>query len=428
MLLLNGLRRCVPVGTRLLISSVAIGTTAMTSANQPIRAVEWREKWNQLSLEKQSERKDLAEQLAGSDLLGDRIYHLQTYKNCFVASDAVRFLIEKGFAASRQEATEKLQELVESNLIHHVTHDNTFSNNKLFFRLTSEDLGPSIFTIAGEKKNLILRATISGLGLFRMSTQRGSVVTVEHSSRKLMSFVNDIATAPQTVISINETMSVQDSKCATGCGVIVSSEEARTKLQLTFEDADAKDRFIEAVVSCGGQFQEDISDLVKNATSLYDFVTWYKECVYSFYIYYSWNGGLRNIQMHIVWVNVNDGFEVIAFPSNQFRQETKDNEAILAHARSYGAEFPVMSKVSVNGSNTHPIFMYLKRHLSGSFGSFIKWNYTKFVCDSKGCPVKRFGPNDAPDLMEPVIRELLGLPGEDTTQATTSSSQPQSRL
>eukprot|EP00055_Hartaetosiga_balthica_P006288 m.19494 g.19494 ORF g.19494 m.19494 type:complete len:97 (+) comp5126_c0_seq1:1457-1747(+) len=69
-----------------------------------------------------------------------------------------------------------------------------------------------------------------------------------------------------------------------------------------------------------------------------------------------------------------------------------------------------MEKVWVNGSAAHPIFKFLKSRLSGSFGNFIKWNYTKFLCDRDGVPVKRFAPKDEPLSMEPLIRELLGLP------------------
>lgn len=30
--------------------------------------------------------------------------------------------------------------------------------------------------------------------------------------------------------------------------------------------------------------------------------------------------------------------------------------------------------------------------------SFIKWNFTKFVIDKNGQPVKRFGPNEEPNV------------------------------
>eukprot|EP00056_Hartaetosiga_gracilis_P010914 m.163179 g.163179 ORF g.163179 m.163179 type:complete len:81 (-) comp13413_c0_seq1:161-403(-) len=79
-----------------------------------------------------------------------------------------------------------------------------------------------------------------------------------------------------------------------------------------------------------------------------------------------------------------------------------------------------MDKVFVNGSNAHPLFKFLKSRLSGSFGAFIKWNYTKFVCDRDGVPVKRFAPSDEPNKMEPLLRELLGLEKEEEEETSAS--------
>jgi glutathione peroxidase len=50
----------------------------------------------------------------------------------------------------------------------------------------------------------------------------------------------------------------------------------------------------------------------------------------------------------------------------------------------------------VNGSNTHPIFAYLKDHTSGLLGSSIKWNFTKFLVSPDGSEVKRYAPKTAP--------------------------------
>lgn len=113
------------------------------------------------------------------------------------------------------------------------------------------------------------------------------------------------------------------------------------------------------------------------------------------------------------------GLEILAFPCNQFgAQEPKPNAEIKEFAGNYGAEFPLMDKVLVNGPQTHPLFAFLKNRLTGSFGSFIKWNFTKFLCDKEGRPVKRFGPKDNPSTMEADIRALLGLPpGDDVPPA-----------
>lgn len=54
------------------------------------------------------------------------------------------------------------------------------------------------------------------------------------------------------------------------------------------------------------------------------------------------------------------------------------------------------SKIDVNGSHAHPLFEYLKSKQGGLLGSFIKWNFTKFVIDKEGKPVARFAPLDDP--------------------------------
>ena len=50
---------------------------------------------------------------------------------------------------------------------------------------------------------------------------------------------------------------------------------------------------------------------------------------------------------------------------------------IKVFAARYGVQFDMYSKVDVNGSNTHPLYKYLKSHISGSLGSFVKWNFEK---------------------------------------------------
>eukprot|EP00049_Salpingoeca_infusionum_P007827 m.126643 g.126643 ORF g.126643 m.126643 type:complete len:121 (-) comp13838_c0_seq4:1171-1533(-) len=106
------------------------------------------------------------------------------------------------------------------------------------------------------------------------------------------------------------------------------------------------------------------------------------------------------------------GFEVIAFPSDTFNQEPLDPEGIRGHFAQYNSQYPVMGKVPVNGSDAPPVWKFLKSKLSGFMGSFIKWNFTKFLCDAEGIPIKRGGPKDAPITLEKDIRKLLGLPKE----------------
>ena len=74
---------------------------------------------------------------------------------------------------------------------------------------------------------------------------------------------------------------------------------------------------------------------------------------------------------------------------------------------NYGVSFPIFEKIEVNGSNTHPVFKFLKKNLPGIFGSFIKWNFTKFVIDKSGKPVKRFAPITKPENMDDFIKKIL---------------------
>ena len=95
-------------------------------------------------------------------------------------------------------------------------------------------------------------------------------------------------------------------------------------------------------------------------------------------------------------------FEVVAFPCNQFGgQEPGTAMDIRAMADSFNAKFVITSKVEVNGSNAHPVFEYAKTALPGLCGTTnIKWNFTKFLFDAKGAPVKRYAPTDSPFSFE----------------------------
>lgn len=102
------------------------------------------------------------------------------------------------------------------------------------------------------------------------------------------------------------------------------------------------------------------------------------------------------------------GFEILGFPSDQFKQELSTaKEAEEACRLTYGVTFPMHELVKVNGDNAHPIFKYLTEHSKGLLGSNIKWNFTKFLIDREGNVVKRYAPNDKPSKFERDIETLL---------------------
>lgn len=103
------------------------------------------------------------------------------------------------------------------------------------------------------------------------------------------------------------------------------------------------------------------------------------------------------------------GLDVLAFPCNQFaNQEPGTNDEIQSFcAINYGVTFNVMSKIDVNGPNTHPLYKYIKDNSPGLLGKSIKWNFTKFLVDAEGNIVERYSPMTSPEKIKPQIEKLL---------------------
>jgi glutathione peroxidase len=117
------------------------------------------------------------------------------------------------------------------------------------------------------------------------------------------------------------------------------------------------------------------------------------------------------------------GFVVCGFPANDFgAQEPGSNEDILTFCRStFGVNFPMFSKITVTGPDTHPLYQSLiaaepkaaspgreafREKLDGflqkSGGTTnpepgILWNFEKFLIDRNGKVAARFSPEVLPD-------------------------------
>jgi len=103
------------------------------------------------------------------------------------------------------------------------------------------------------------------------------------------------------------------------------------------------------------------------------------------------------------------GLVILGFPCNQFANQEPGDESSISEGCliNYGVSFPMFAKVDVNGETAHPLFQYLKKELKGTFGNRVKWNFTKFLIDSEGKPLKRFSPYTKPEKMEKdIIRAL----------------------
>lgn len=92
------------------------------------------------------------------------------------------------------------------------------------------------------------------------------------------------------------------------------------------------------------------------------------------------------------------GLQVLGFPSNQFLQELRSNDAIKDFcSMTYGITFPIFDRVRVNGKKEHPLYTELKKtpDAKGRAGK-VEWNFEKFLVTPWG-DVHRFRPHTLPD-------------------------------
>ena len=104
------------------------------------------------------------------------------------------------------------------------------------------------------------------------------------------------------------------------------------------------------------------------------------------------------------------GLVVLTFPCNQFGQQepgTREDIAAFCEKR-FHVTFPIADKIDVKGAQAHPLFVQLTQQARGLLGSrVIKWNFTKFLLDAQGQPMKRFGPLVKPEQLSADIQQVL---------------------
>ena len=82
-----------------------------------------------------------------------------------------------------------------------------------------------------------------------------------------------------------------------------------------------------------------------------------------------------------------DNLVVIGVPCNQFgKQEPGQSNEIQEFCEvNYGVSFLITEKISVKGSNQHPLYKWLtKKAINGRQNSVVKWNFQKYLVDENG--------------------------------------------
>ncbi len=93
------------------------------------------------------------------------------------------------------------------------------------------------------------------------------------------------------------------------------------------------------------------------------------------------------------------GLEILGFPANNFLwQEPGSNEQIRAFCSTkYSVTFPLFSKISVRGKDTHPLYAFLTdKRTNPEHAGPIPWNFAKFLVDRSGRVIGRFEPKVEP--------------------------------
>ncbi len=95
------------------------------------------------------------------------------------------------------------------------------------------------------------------------------------------------------------------------------------------------------------------------------------------------------------------GFEILAFPCNQFgQQEPGTNEEIKSFCSSkFDVTFKLFDKVDVNGKDQSPLYSILTNNETTGKAD-IKWNFEKFLIDKNGNVVSRYASKVEPESKE----------------------------
>jgi glutathione peroxidase len=90
------------------------------------------------------------------------------------------------------------------------------------------------------------------------------------------------------------------------------------------------------------------------------------------------------------------GLVVLGLPCNQFGAQEPGSEAEIKQfcQLNYGVDFPLTSKIEVNGPGADPLYKWLR---SESGGTDIQWNFEKFLIGKDGRVVKRYSPKTVPE-------------------------------
>ncbi|RLN48467.1 hypothetical protein BBJ29_006557, partial [Phytophthora kernoviae] len=283
---------------------------------------------------------------------------------------------------------------------------------------------PNAKTVWGVKEGAIQAGTLqrkkNGFLAKLLGGKQDCYVVVNDQSKIVYVFDSDVAlqTLEDLELSTDATVEFNDEM---QYGIKLSN--AKSTEVFAAESKEKQEEWLNSFINAGAQYREvfnvEDTNKIKSLYELKDFDMAGNEVPMSKYkgkvvlaVNVSSKCGLTPTnypELQQLYEKYKDeGLEILAFPCNQFAgQEPDTHEEIMEFVKQYNVTFPFFEKHDVNGATARPVFTYLKTKLPGSFGNFVKWNFTKFLVDRNGQPYKRFAPKDLPFSFEEDIKTLL---------------------
>lgn len=98
---------------------------------------------------------------------------------------------------------------------------------------------------------------------------------------------------------------------------------------------------------------------------------------------------------------------LLGFPANNFGgQEPGSSTEIKSFCtKNYGVTFQMMEKISVKGTDAHPLYKYLStKDLNGTCSDAPNWNFCKYLIDENGKVIKFFSSK-----VDPLSKDITSL-------------------
>ena len=111
-------------------------------------------------------------------------------------------------------------------------------------------------------------------------------------------------------------------------------------------------------------------------------------------------------ELQKLYRHAKEDLEIIAFPSNDFKEQEQGSDAAIAQFCSvnFGVSFPLTKKaVVVKAPDQHPVYQWLTRaQLNGWNNKAPAWNFSKYLVNENGELTHYFDPG-----VSPVSTEVL---------------------